>query len=231
MSIYLLFSPIPALLCSSQSIPISLGSSRRLTSGIFTDWRYLSLPPNRQDLTQGLFYCGGFREEALLDLCLHRLTSCNVSHMSLQDLNSRDILRVRHVWLLIASKRSDNQVLCWAVNNVIAHPKPGAIRLRIHYWTWIQTGTNARQWYLFQLPDLFKTFLSLFSHWLAPLYLSSCVGLPHFWWQIPSFFFILKLTFALSPGWPGWPVYMKRWTFPFPDTNSHIRIWPTHDHT
>ena len=48
--------------------------------------RYLSLHPTRQDLTQGLFYCGGFRERgghALLDHIGHRLTGCTMSQMTL----------------------------------------------------------------------------------------------------------------------------------------------------
>ena len=56
--------------------------------------KYLSPPPTRQDLTQGLFYSGGFGEggdqapaktSTLLDY-VHRLTESNVSQMTLQEL-------------------------------------------------------------------------------------------------------------------------------------------------
>ena len=53
--------------------------------------QYLSLPPTRQDLTQGLSYSRGFEERwgqaqakihALLDYVGHWLTGCNVSQMT-----------------------------------------------------------------------------------------------------------------------------------------------------
>ena len=83
---------------------------------------YLSFPPTRQDLTQGHFYTGDFKEaggqeraetHTLLDDGGHWLTRCNVKQMSLMDLDSLNIMRVRHLRLLIAWTRPENIVLCW----------------------------------------------------------------------------------------------------------------------
>ena len=88
-------------------------------------YRYLLLPPTRQDLTQGLFYSWGFREKGgqaqveacvLLDYAGHRLTLSNMNQMRLLELNSLNIMWVRYVWLLIAWTKPSGLVLCSAFN-------------------------------------------------------------------------------------------------------------------
>ena len=110
----------------------------------------LSLPPTTQDLTQSLFYSGGFREgggwawakiHALLDYVGHRFTGCNVCQMTLLDLDSRDVTGVQHLCLLIAWTRPKSLVLCCAVNDIIdnlqvAQLKSGTIQPQIYHWPW-----------------------------------------------------------------------------------------------
>ena len=121
--------------------------------------RYLSLSPTRQNLIQGLFYCCDFKKEgslarALLDYVGHRLTGCNVSQVTLLDMDSLSLiwvhssLRTRMPAHCVNQTWSSCAMRCLSIilrPQKVARPEPEAIRPRIHRQLDTTPGTNARR--------------------------------------------------------------------------------------
>ena len=105
---------------------------------------YLFLPPFWRDLKQGLFYSGDFMESGewtqsethtLLDYAGHWFTRCNMSQMSLLDLDSLDVTWVRYVCLFIAKTWPSSLVLCCYIYAV--YPPKGIPAEVVAIWPWI----------------------------------------------------------------------------------------------
>ena len=98
-------------------IAIKPNKQKHTHAHIHTERPYLSLPPTKQDLTQGLFYRWSLEREGIrLEPCWSMLVFGSLNAIRAKWANCWILIRyitwVRHVCLLIALTRSASLVLC-----------------------------------------------------------------------------------------------------------------------